>query len=266
MPTESGGTAPLVSVLMPVFNAAAVLERAVASVRAQSLPDWELLIVDDGSADESAAVIAGCAADDARIHTLAQGRNTGAAAARNRALAMARGRYIAFLDADDAWLPEKLDRQVGMMQRQDAALGFSGFWREENGSYARVRVPERVTRGRLLRGNVIGCLTAIYDRARLGDMPMPDLRLSHDYALWLDILGRIDHAAGLDEPLAIHHRSRGSLSASRLRSLQGTWGMYRSHLGLPRTRAAFYLAHHIARRARRGVVPSRTGAGQGTPG
>ncbi len=99
---------------------------------------------------------------------------------------------------------------------------------------------------------MIGCLTACYDRARLGDMPMPPLRLRQDFALWLDILSRVERAWGLTEPLAIHRVRRVSLSSGRLRSVAATWAMYRKHLGLSRARTSWYLGSHLIRRGLRG--------------
>lgn len=245
------GRDPLVSVIVPVFNAGAVLERAAASVIAQDMADWELLLIDDGSGDASAQVIEHLAAHDPRIRGLRQGRNTGAAAARNAGLDAARGRYIAFLDADDAWLPQKLRLQLAYMQAQGAALSYTGFWRMTGAGQFRVHVPARVDRTALLRHNVIGCLTAIYDRSALGSVPMPDFARSHDYALWLDILSRCDFAAGLDEPLALYFRSRGSLTSSRLKSLAGTWEIYRVHQKLTRRASAGNLAGHVLGRYRK---------------
>ena len=241
-----------VSVIMPVFNAADVLPRAVASVRAQTWQRWELLLIDDGSSDDSAAVAAGLAAQDPRIRLLRQPRNTGAAAARNAGLRHARGRYIAFLDADDEWLPEKLALQLHFMQAQGAAFSYTGFWRARNGRRHRVRVPAHVTRQELLKGNAIGCLTALYDRAHFGTVPMPELRLRQDYALWLDLLTRTDMAHGLDQPLAIHHRHRESLSASLPRALAANWHLYRRHLGLPPLQAFYFFSLHLWRRLKRG--------------
>ncbi|EIE49044.1 glycosyl transferase [Salipiger aestuarii] len=245
------GSDPLVSVIVPVFNAGPVLERAVASVLAQELGDWELLLIDDGSTDTSAAVIETLAARDPRIRGLSQGRNSGAAAARNAGLDAARGRYIAFLDADDVWLPQKLRLQLAYMTAQGAAFSYTGFWRMNGAGQFRVRVPARVDHRTLLRHNVIGCLTAIYDRSVLGAVPMPEFARSHDYALWLDILSRIEFAAGLDEPLALYFRTKGSLTSSRLKSLAGTWEVYRAHQKLSRSASAGKLAGHVFGRYRK---------------
>ena len=241
-----------VSVIMPAYNAAATLPRAVASVQSQDMQDWELLIVDDGSQDETARIATALGQEDSRIHCLVQPRNSGVAMARNRAIDAARGRYLAFLDADDTWSPEKLSRQLAFMRARDAALSYTGFWRQRGDQRHRVQVPVSVDRATLLRGNVIGCLTAVYDRAKLGSVPFPALPLRQDYALWLEILAKTDRAHGLDEPLATYHCQPGSLSAGRLRASCSTWRMYRQYFGFSRRQAAVYLSSHLLGRLRRG--------------
>ncbi len=239
---------------MPARNADAHLSRAVLSVQGQTRQDWELIIADDGSTDTTFTLARELARDDARIRPLArqEGDPRGAAAARNRAIAQARGRYLGFLDADDEWLPEKLARQLGWMEECRLALTFSGFWRMRKGHRHEVRVPAQVTREQLLCGNVIGTLTAICDRTLLGEIEMPHLSRRHDYALWLDLLTRTDAAHGLQEPLAVYHVTQGSLSSSRLRSIRATWRVYRDHAGLSRLRAAWCLSSHLIRRLFRG--------------
>lgn len=245
---------PAVSVIMPTLNAETCLDRAVASVRAQTRGDWELLIADDGSDDSTLARARDMAAEDPRIRALTAPPTgpRGAAAARNRAIAVARGRYLAFLDADDEWLPEKLARQLGWMEAKGLALTYTGFWRVQDDRQREVKVPARVDRQGLLYGNVIGVLTAICDREQLGPMAMPLLSLRQDYAFWLDLLKRTEAAHGLQEPLAVYHVTPGSLSANRWKATCGTWRMYRNHAGLGRLPAAWYLASHLLRRLARG--------------
>lgn len=242
---------PQVSVLLPAYNAEAFLARAIHSVRNQSLSNWELLIVDDGSVDGTAALAKAEAERDPRVFAYSSQRNMGAAAARNLALKHARGRYIAFIDADDEWLPQKLEAQLAHLQETGASFGYCGFWRVINGQRRRINVPQQVTRDQLLYGNVIGCLTAIYDSAVLGKTRMPDFELSHDYALWLDLLKQ-GPAVGIDRPLAIYHRQKRSLSSNAWRSAKGTWEIYREYLQMPRHEAAYCISAHLLRRVFRG--------------
>ncbi|SFR15599.1 glycosyltransferase family 2 protein [Poseidonocella sedimentorum] len=245
------GESALVSVIMPAWCAAPWLERAVLSVRNQTRTDWELFIVDDASTDDTAAIATRLARDDPRIRLLAQPRRSGAAQARNRAISQAAGRYIAFLDADDCWLPEKLETQIAFMERVGAGLSYTGFWRARGEKRREVAVPESVDHAALLRGNIIGCLTAVYDRERLGTRLMPDLPLRQDYALWLEILRELPRAHGLTTPLAVHHATPGSLSSRRLRAAAATWQVYRRE-GLGRGAASLCLGRHLLRRLARG--------------
>jgi len=243
---------PTVSIIMPVYNAETTLKKAVASVLAQCFQAWELLLIEDGSQDGSAEICARLACQDDRIRLLWQPGNTGAAAARNAGLTAARGRYIAFLDADDRWFENKLQRQLAFMHETGTVFAYSGFWRVRGSERHQVRVPERVTRADLLRGNVIGCLTAIYDREYFGTLQMPLLQMRHDFAFWLLLLEHCDEARGIDEPLAIYRVHQHSLTAGRRQAMQATWHMYRTHLGLPTWQSAWYMSNHLVRRCLRG--------------
>ncbi|HVH03860.1 MAG TPA: glycosyltransferase family 2 protein [Amaricoccus sp.] len=245
------GPAPLVTVVTPVWNAAATLAEAVASVRAQTLPDWELIIVDDASTDGSLGLARALAGGDARIRVLARGTNGGAAAARNDAIRAARSRFLAFLDADDRWYPEKLARQLDFMGREGHAFVFSGYRRvaADGRPLGVVRPPAQVSRAELFRGNVIGCLTAVYDTAALGKVEMPDVRRRQDYGLWLRLLRQVPHAHALPEPLADYRVAPASLSGGKLGAAKATWTLYREAEGLGRARAGWYLANNLARAA-----------------
>jgi hypothetical protein len=266
----TGRGAPLVSVVTPVWNAAATLAETVASVRAQSLGDWELLLVDDASTDGSLGLARTLAAEDPRIRVLARERNGGAGAARNDAIRAARGRLVAFLDADDRWYPEKLARQTAFMAAFGHAFVFAGYRRvaADGAPLGVVRPPSRVSRDELLRGNVIGCLTAVYDTGVLGRVEMPDIRRRQDYGLWLRLLRQVAYAHALPETLADYRVSPASLSGGKLGAARATWALYREVEGLGRARAGFYLAHNLARAAlkRGGREAARSqGVGRSAP-
>lgn len=244
---------PGVSVITPVWNAADTLEETVRSVQAQTRDDWEMLLVDDGSEDGSRALAERLAAGDPRLRLLGWGDNRGAAAARNAGIAAARGRYVAFLDADDLWRPEKLAVQLDYLARTGAVFVFSAYQRMDAAGrpLGRVGVPARVDHARLLRGNVIGCLTALYDAGHYGPVEMPALRRRQDYGLWLRLLARGGEAHGLDEVLADYRVRRASLSANKVTALAATWRLYREVAGLNRVQAGWNLASNATGALRR---------------
>lgn len=240
---------PLVSVITPVHDGAATLAETVASVRAQSLGDWEMHIIDDGSTDGSRALAEGFAAEDPRIQVTGWADNRGPAAARNAGIRAANGRFIAFVDADDLWLPEKLARQTAYMIGTGAGLGFTGYERvTETGEFlGRVAVPERIDHAGLLRGNVIASVTAMYDREVCGLVEMPDVRRRQDYGLWLRLLRNGAGGRGINEVLARYRVRRKSLSSNKLIAAAGTWALYREVEEMGRARAAWCLVHNLSR-------------------
>ena len=240
---------PTVSVITPVWNAATTLEAAVASLQAQTRDDWEMILIDDGARDGSGALAARLAAADPRLRVIGWAQNRGAAAARNAGIAAARGRFVSFLDADDLWRPEKLAVQIGYMERTGAPFTFAACRRIDAGGrpLGTLRVPARVDYAGLLKGNVIPCQTAAYDRQHYGAVEMPDLRRRQDYGLWLRLLRRGGEAHGLPEVLADWRMRPGSLSANKLVAAAGTWAVYREAEGIGRARSAWYLAHNLAR-------------------
>lgn len=231
-------TPPLVTVITPAYNAEKTLGAAIASVQAQYFTDWELWVIDDGSHDRTLKVAEERAAKDPRVNIIALSRNRGPAAARNTGIAAARGRYFAFLDADDIWYPHKLLRQMNAL-RKGAVFVHSAYRRiGPDGQLLGVVTPPRATNYRdAVRRNPIGCLTAIYDSAFFGRIFMPDLPLRQDYAHWLNLLRGGAAAEGLQDVLADYRLRRDSISANKLRAARGTWQVLRKNEQLPLTQA-----------------------------
>ncbi|MFG3223223.1 glycosyltransferase family 2 protein [Kitasatospora sp. NPDC048194] len=240
---------PLVSVVMPVYNSAATLGASIRSVLAQTHSDLELLVTDDGSSDESMDLLMEFARQDERVLPKPGPGRGGAARARNLAIGRARGDYVAFLDSDDMWLPEKLERQISFARTVDAPLTFTSYYKVDadydgegadfipNGRVVRVR--EHVDYRAMLIQDHIGALTAMYDRTALGTRLMPEMRKRQDYALWLSIMRDGTPARGLDEPLAVYRAQRpGSLSSNKLSLVPYNWALYREHERLSVTRSA----------------------------
>ncbi|TDP40245.1 glycosyltransferase involved in cell wall biosynthesis [Idiomarina aquatica] len=231
----------LVSIIMPSYNSAQTIAASIESVMAQSYRHWELLISDDGSNDDTVAVIQKYADNEPRIKLEKLTENGGAGKARNSAIKRAQGRYIAFLDADDLWYPNKLEKQLAFMQNETVALCYSAYDRfDSNGKRESFYPPETTDYNELLKSNVIGCLTAVYDRALCGTRYMPAIRKRQDMALWLNILKDEHRAKAILEPLA-NYRLDGGISHNKLRVLSYQWQLYRDveKLSLPRTILTF---------------------------
>ena len=224
----------LVSVITPSYNCARFIEETIRSVQAQTWQNWEMIIVDDCSTDNSVEVIQNLAKTDTRIRLIEHQWNGGPAVARNIAIEHASGRYIALLDSDDLWLPEKLEKQIALFKSNDAALiVYSSYQKiEENGSpRGIVNVPNKLNRNDLLNTTSIPCLTAIYDTERTGGKVYMKLMGHEDYILWLNIL-RKGNAYGLSECLAKYRVVKGSVSFNKVKVALFQWGIYRRQLDL----------------------------------
>lgn len=238
----------LVSIVTPAYGAERFLERTLASVQAQSFDDWECLVVDDASTDRTAEIAQRAAERDRRIRLIRQASNQGTARARNAALAAASGRYVAFLDADDLWLPEKLERQLAFMRETGAGMSYTAYRRiDENDSRVGrlISVPGTMTWQRLLKNTAIATVTAMVDREKTGPIAMTETRRD-DMILWLTLLRRGCLARGLNQDLARYRVVRGSLSSRRLRAASWVWNVYREQVGLNRVQSLWCLGHYAA--------------------
>ncbi|HUA82022.1 MAG TPA: glycosyltransferase family 2 protein [Dyella sp.] len=247
----------LVSVIMPVYNAEAWLQRAIDSVLAQSHAHLELIAVDDGSSDRSPDLLQAYASADARVRVVRQPFNGGVAAARNAGIAAARGDYISFLDADDWWHSAKLERQLVSMRDTGALISYASYWRvaEDGRVLSQVVPPPEVDWQDMLASNFIGNLTGMYAR-RLGDIAFQ--RIGHeDYVFWLEQVRRAGKAVCVasPEPLAWYLVRERSLSANKLRAATWQWDIYRNVAKLGMMQSAFYMARYVqhAMIKRRGV-------------
>jgi teichuronic acid biosynthesis glycosyltransferase TuaG len=239
----------LVSIIVPAYRAAAVIGATIESVRAQTWADWEMLVADDCSPDDTRDVVRVWSERDPRIRLIALAKNGGPAAARNAALAQARGRWIAFLDSDDLWLPEKLERCIAFAQAQEAALVFTGYRRisadgSRTGRY--IGVPTRLSYRRLLGNTAIATSTVLIDRSLTGDIRMQKVYYD-DFVCWLGIVQRGLRACGLDEDLMRYRVMQKSVSRNKGRSAREVWKIYRGVLGLGPLAAGWYFANYAGR-------------------
>lgn len=234
-----------VSIIMPAFNATHTPPHSLASVRQQDYPYWELLVIDDGSNDNTADYAAEQAHKDPRIKLIRQANNQGVAAARNAGIAAAQGQYIAFLDADDLWLPEKLSRQLTAMQENRATVSMTAYYRfNQAPEWQSITTPPSwLSYSALLRGNSIGNLTGMYDCQAIGKVYQQAVR-HEDYLMWLEVVRKAGGAHGLKDVLAAYRVSVGSLSGNKVRSLLWTWQIYRRHLKLSLMQSIYLMFHY----------------------
>ena len=246
MPTQSNTK---VSIITPVFNVAELVGATIDSVLAQKYIDWEMLLVDDVSTDDSWKIIQSYAEKDLRIKCWRLEENSGAAKSRNFAIEQASGRFIAFLDHDDIWLPEKLQKQVEFSLEKSAAITHTDYeYIDTSGNRLGkiIRAPKILTYQKMLEFNYIGCLTAMYDIEKIGGkMFMPDILKRQDYVLWLKILKRGYPAYGLNETLALYRTGRKSLSSNKLNSAIYNFKLLTEIEGLPKHKAAFYFLKYF---------------------
>lgn len=233
----------LVSIITPTWNVEKFVGDTIRSVQAQTFKDWEMLITDDCSTDGTVGIIEAIAATDPRVRVARQSKNGGPALARQASLNRANGRFVAFLDGDDLWLPEKLQRQLPFMQERRAALSYTAFRRvSDDGTMigGLKTVPPSLSYSRLLKNTAIACLTAVVDRDVSGPIAMKNEPYD-DYCLWLSILRRGHVAYGLNEDLARYRVRGGSVSSRPLRSASWVWNIYRNVEGLSLPRATCHL-------------------------
>lgn len=237
----------MISIVTPVYNAQSFICQTIEMVQAQSYKDWELILVDDCSKDNSCEIIENYLKEqpDERIKLIRKEKNEGAALTRNRGIKEARGRYIAFLDADDVWLSHKLQSQMGYMEKEKAGFVFSAYeFGDENavGTGRIVHVPEVLNYKQALSRTVIFTTTVLLDTEKIPKelIYMPNVP-SEDSATWWQILRAGYVAKGLDEVLAIYRRPAKSLSSNKLKAIQRIWYLYRKveKLSLPASCIAF---------------------------
>lgn len=229
-----------VSIITPAWNSEKYIAETIRSVLAQTYENWEMLIVDDCSTDRTAAIVTAFAAADPRIRFLTQPENGGAAKARNRALEESTGRYIAYLDADDTWMPEKLQKQVAFMQEKKAAFCCNSYEviADDGSSLNKfVYMLPKADYVGFLTNNLLQTVGIMADVSILGKelLTMPDYRRRQDAATWLQVLKAGYDCYGMNEVLSRYRRTEASLSSNKFKAAAGVWNLYRNieKLSLP---------------------------------
>ena len=213
---ESG----LVSIIMPSYNTAPYIKETITSVLDQTYTNWELIIVDDCSTDNTDEVLA--TINDDRIRFFKNEKNSGAAISRNRALREAKGQWIAYLDSDDLWMPEKLEKQIGFMEKNCYIFSYTGYEEidvEGNKTGVKVTGPKKITKTGMFNYCWPGCLTVMFDATKVGMIQIKDIRKNNDYAMWLKVCRKADCYL-LDECLGQYRKGRvGSVSTHSIKTM-----------------------------------------------
>lgn len=224
----------LVSVIMPAYNSEAFISEAIQSVIYQTYTNWELFVIDDASSDSTPQIIQEFSNTDDRIHFFKNVSNKGTHEARNKGIEAAKGDFIAFLDADDQWKPEKLQKQLEIISAENLPACFSSYdLISENGRPLgrKVEALPVLTYEKLLKANYVGNLTGIYNVQVLGKIYCPEIRKRQDWALWLKVIEEGGPMDGISESLAIYRVRKNSISTNKLEMLKYNFRVYHQVLG-----------------------------------
>lgn len=238
---------PLVSVIMPAYNSEIYIESAIRSVQAQTVDNWELLVLEDGSKDSTPEIVAKLAAEDERIRLLPNEENMGPARTRNRGMDLCTGKYIAFLDSDDIWYPDKLEKQLALAEEYEADIMYCSYAIVDSQGKSRSAdfiVPPQADLKYMLVKSVFSCSTAMLRRSSVGDSRFPVDFYHEDYAFWLALLQKGLVARGTPEVLAAYRVSENSRASNKLASAVRRWHVYRKFLHYSFFRSAWYLSRY----------------------
>ncbi|CAJ1850657.1 Putative teichuronic acid biosynthesis glycosyltransferase TuaG [Aeromonas dhakensis] len=239
-----------VSVIMPLYNSARFLAASIDSVLKQKYTNWELILIDDCSGDDSVIIAQEYCDRDSRIRLVRLAENSGAAVARNHGIEVAEGRFIAFLDSDDIWLPGKLDTQIEFMLKNKVAFSYTAYKKvdEYGNDLFELGVPSSLSYYTLLKACVIGCLTVIYDASQVGKAYMPLGTKREDYALWLKILREKNIIVqGVNRVLASYRVYPHQSSSKKLTMAKENWRLLREHEKLKFFSACYFFANYAYR-------------------
>ena len=236
----------LVSIVTPSYNTSKYILDTIRSVISQTYTNWEMIIVDDCSTDNSVEIIQNIQILDSRVHLIELQKNAGPAIARNKAIEAASGNYIAFIDSDDLWNKNKLEKQLEFMKYNNVNFTFSSYniIDENNNEIGMFKTKSYIDYYDLLKTNSIGCLTAIYNVDALGKSFMPDISKRQDLGLWLKIIKRLGHAQGIMEPLASYRILSNSVSSNKLIVSLYQWKIYRDVENIGFFRSVFYFINY----------------------
>lgn len=219
----------LVSIITPAYNCAEFIGQMIDSVLAQTYKNWEIIVIDDCSTDNTKEVVMKYMKRDSRIRYIQLEVNSGAALARNRAIDLATGKYIAFLDSDDIWFPEKLTKQINFMEANGYNFTCTGYTKiDVNGKFLNrtISAPKKLDYDGVLK-TCPGNSTVIYNARMLGKFKIPNIKKRNDYVMWLQIVKKEGHLYGIQEDLGSHRIRRGAISSNKFDLVKYHWKVYR---------------------------------------
>ncbi len=240
----------LVSIITPSYNSAKFIAETIQSAQNQTYQNWEMIIIDDGSSDETESVVLSLSQNDNRIQFHKLNQNSGPAIARNTGIEKASGDYMTFIDADDIWFPTFIENNIKTIQETGIPFVFSSYRRANEQLefiYSDFIVPNKVSYTDILKSNSISCLTAFVDIKKLGKKYMPLIRKRQDMGLWLNYLKVIPFAHGIQETQAIYRIRENSLSRKKLDLIKYQWQFYREVEKLNVFQATYYMLHWMYR-------------------
>ncbi len=238
-----------VSIIVPMYNAEKFIGKTIESVLAQTYQNWEMLIMNDVSTDNSLAIVSVYAKKDERIKIVNTEKNVGVVKGRNFLIDLASGKYIAFLDADDYWHNEKLEKQIKFMKEKNASISCTEYTRvkENEEKINDVIIKEEISYNDMLKNNYLGCLTVIYDAKKIGKRYFKELEKNEDYVLWLEIVKDVNTIYGLKENLAYYRVLDNSRSSNKVKTAKVRWEIYRKIEKLSLLKSIYYFLHYAIR-------------------
>ena len=234
----------LVSIIMPTYNCGSFIKKTIESVLNQTYKNWELIIVDDCSKDNTEEVVKKI--KDKRIKYYKLKQNSGAAVARTESMKKAKGYYMAFLDSDDLWYPEKLEKQIKFMEDNNydfTCTAYEQIDEKDNLLEKIIKVKKKANYNRILLDCPVGNSTVMYNVDKLGKFEVPNIRKRNDDALWLQIIKKAKYIYGMDDILMKYRIRSNSISSNKLSLVKYHWQLYREIEHLSVIRSAFHICY-----------------------
>jgi glycosyltransferase involved in cell wall biosynthesis len=237
----------LVSVIMPAYNCADFIGETIKSVISQTYQNWELIIVDDFSTDDTGNVVFEFMKKDHRINYFKLKHNSGAAVARNEAIKLSKGKYLAFLDSDDIWFPEKLTKQIDFMKKNNYGFTSTSYTKiDENGSSLNRTINAKYKQDyNSLLKFCPGNSTVMYDAEKIGKILIPDIKKRNDYVMWLQVIKKEKYLYGMSEPLGSHRIRSEGISRKKSSLVGYHWKVYRKIEKLTFTKSVYLIIYWI---------------------